>query len=316
MSDGQSAPVFCLMGPTAMGKTEIAIRLAEQFDLDLISVDSALVYRGLDIGTAKPEPEVLQRFPHALVDIVDPSYAYSVAEFVADAQREIDASQARGRTPLLVGGTMLYFKRLFDGLAALPQADPIIRERIDHDAAAVGWPALHRKLAEIDPAAAQRIAPADAQRIQRALEVYEITGEPITRLQQRAAADASPRTWASFALLTDDRATLHTRISERFDAMMRVGFVDEVDALLARDDVHADLPSMRAVGYRQIAAWRSGMCTREAAIADAKTATRRLAKRQHTWLRSMSEVRCFDPLERDPIDHISTLIGSTLHRQS
>ncbi len=286
-------PVVCVLGPTASGKTELALELHARGDVDIISVDSAMVYRGLDIGTAKPEPDVLARHPHALVDIRDPEEIYSVADFVADARRLVDASRAAGRVPLLVGGTMLYFKRLFEGLADLPPADPAIRADIEAAAAASGWPVLHAELARHDPAAASRIAPNDAQRIQRALEVWQLTGRPISTLQTEAGGPEWPT--LKFALVDDDRAALHARIGARFDAMMAAGFVDEVRGLLARPGVHRGLPSLRAVGYRQVAAWLEGECDREQAVADAKTATRRLAKRQYTWLRGMSGIEALAP---------------------
>lgn len=282
-----------------MGKTETAMRLADQLPVDLISVDSALVYRGMDIGTAKPSKELLAAYPHALIDVVDPETVYSVADFVADAEAAIAASHRSGRVPLLVGGTMLYFKRLLEGLAELPEADPVVRRKIDADASELGWPALHARLASVDATAAERIAPNDAQRIQRALEVFELAGEPISSLQRSASADGPPWRVQRIALLTNNRAVLHERIGQRFDAMMALGFEEEVAGLIARPGVHRDLPSMRAVGYRQVAAWLSGECDLAQATRDAKTATRRLAKRQHTWLRGMSDLACFDPLEAD-----------------
>lgn len=282
-----------------MGKTETAMRIADQFPVDLVSVDSALVYRGMDIGTAKPSAELLQAYPHALVDIADPESPYSVADFVHDAREAIARSHARKRIPLLVGGTMLYFKRLLEGLAALPQRDLEVRRRIDQEASESGWPALHARLAEIDAAAAARIAPTDSQRIQRALEVFELTGCTITLLQSRAAQVNEEWRVCRIALLTENRAILHERIGQRFDTMMELGFEREVEQLMSRPGVHRDLPSMRAVGYRQVAAWLDGECERDDAIRDAKTATRRLAKRQHTWLRGMSDLAVFDPLEAD-----------------
>ncbi|MEO0573870.1 MAG: tRNA (adenosine(37)-N6)-dimethylallyltransferase MiaA [Pseudomonadota bacterium] len=303
--------VVCILGPTAMGKTDIAIALHARGGVDIVSVDSAMVYRGLDIGTAKPDPQTLAKCPHALVDICDPSHAYSVAQFIEDAHACIRASLAAGRTPVLVGGTMLYFKRLFDGLAPLPQADSEVRAAIDAEAADVGWPAMHQLLATIDPVAAERIAPNDTQRIQRAIEVHRLTGTPLSQLQ-RDRTQATPWPMLRIALLSNDRARLHERIGQRFDAMMAQGFEEEVAWLLEQPGMHRDLPSLRAVGYRQIAASLGGTLERDQAIADAKTATRRLAKRQHTWLRGMTDLHIFDPLESQVFGPISRLIDRSL----
>lgn len=257
----------------------------------------------------------MQRYPHALVDICEPTHPYSVAEFIADATAAIEASLAVGRVPLLVGGTMLYFKRLLHGLARLPDADREIRTQLDAEAEAQGWPALHKQLAAIDPAAAARITPNDAQRIQRALEVYRLTGQPISALQA-APVEPPPYRFVSLALVTDDRRELHARIGQRFDAMLALGFEDEVRALLALPGMHAALPSMRAVGYRQMAAAIAGNLDRTQAITDAKTATRRLAKRQHTWLRSMTDTTAFDPLEGDVVDPMSRHVARFLQSGS
>ncbi|MEN7342841.1 MAG: tRNA (adenosine(37)-N6)-dimethylallyltransferase MiaA [Pseudomonadota bacterium] len=297
-------PVLCLLGPTASGKTEVAIRLSETFPVDIISVDSAMVYRGLDIGSAKPDAETLRRAPHALVDIMEPENAYSVAQFLEDATHAIKASHAQGRIPLLAGGTMLYFNRLLGGLADLPAADHAVRAGIDAEAASLGWPVLHERLKSLDPDAALRIAPNDAQRIQRALEVHALTGQTITALQRqnvtRPAFD-----FHCLALINDDRARLHQAINGRLDRMIAEGLIAEVEGLLARPRINRDLPSMRAVGYRQIAAYLAGDLTRDQAIADAKTATRRLAKRQFTWLRAMDALHRVDPLETGFFDRIS-----------
>lgn len=283
---------ICIAGPTASGKTAAALAVAQRWPVEIISVDSALVYRGMDIGTAKPSPSELAAVPHHLIDIRDPLHAYSAAMFVADATRLIGEIQARGRRPLLVGGTMLYFKALFDGLDAMPAADPAIRAQIAADAQARGWPALHEALAAVDPVTAARLAPNDSQRIQRALEVWHTTGQPLSAFHLRDKSDpgtgpVSPQ--ALISLEPQDRAWLHARIAQRFDAMLAAGFVDEVQRLRARGDLSADLPSMRCVGYRQ--AWESLDGTypmaalRERGIA----ATRQLAKRQITWLRSMPQ---------------------------
>jgi tRNA dimethylallyltransferase len=279
---------LCLAGPTASGKTAIALALAEQLPLEVVSVDSALVYRGLDIGTAKPGAAELAAAPHHLIDILDPTEAYSAARFVADARRLVAEIAGRGRLPLLVGGTMMYFKALREGLAALPAADAGVRAEIEQRAAARGWPALHAELARVDPATAARLAPADAQRIQRALEVWQLTGQPLSawhRAGPRSAPDEGG--WPLVALEPASRAWLHERIAARFDAMLAAGFVDEVRALRARPDLHPELPALRCVGYRQAwAALDGGTLAglREAGIA----ATRQLAKRQLTWLRKMT----------------------------
>lgn len=305
-------PVVCVLGPTASGKTALALELHKRGDVDLISVDSAMVYRGMDIGTAKPEPAVLEAHPHALVDIRDPETVYSVADFVADAHRLVRQSREGGRVPVLVGGTMLYFKRLFEGLAELPAADAAVRTAIEQDATRDGWPALHAALERVDPEAARRIAPHDQQRIQRALEVFRLTGQPITVLQHQAGGPDWPR--IDVALVEADRVDLHVRIGDRFDAMMSAGFEYEVQALLARPGVHRALPSLRAVGYRQVAAWLEGECSREQAIADAKTATRRLAKRQYTWLRSMSGLTLMSPHDPNLARHVSAQIDNFLSK--
>ncbi|MEM9171538.1 MAG: tRNA (adenosine(37)-N6)-dimethylallyltransferase MiaA [Pseudomonadota bacterium] len=307
--------VLCLMGPTAMGKTETAMRLADRFELDLISVDSAMVYRGMDIGTAKPDDRTLARYPHALIDICEPWEGYSVAQFIDDVRREIESSQTRGRVPLLVGGTMLYFRRLFDGLARLPTANATVRARLDAQAAQIGWPAMHTRLQGIDPEAADRIGPNDMQRIQRALEVHELSGRTLTdwlREAREQHGDQAALRFLRIALLSEDRKQLHARINARFDAMMSAGFEAEVERIANLPGVHAALPSMRAVGYRQIGAWLQGRLSRAKAVADAKTATRRLAKRQHTWLRQTADLHCFDPLEADVEGPISELVDGTL----
>jgi len=285
---------IAIAGPTASGKSALALAAAQRWPVEIISVDSALVYRGMDIGTAKPSAAELAAVPHHMIDCVDPAQAYSAAQFVADATRLVADIQARGRTALLVGGTMLYFKALADGLDAMPPADATVRAALDARAAAEGWPALHADLAQVDPATAARLPPGDAQRIQRALEVWQLTGRPISAFHGsgRSAGLAVPL----LALEPADRAWLHARIAERFDAMLAAGFVDEVRALRARGDLHPDLPAMRCVGYRQ--AWAAldaegdaltpgspaWVALREQGIA----ATRQLAKRQLTWLRSMA----------------------------
>ncbi|HJV69598.1 tRNA (adenosine(37)-N6)-dimethylallyltransferase MiaA [Ideonella sp.] len=279
-----------LAGPTASGKTGLALRLAQTVPLEIVSVDSALVYRGMDIGTAKPSTAERAAVPHHLIDILDPSEAYSAAQFVADATRLIGEIRRRGRLPLLVGGTMLYFKALIEGIDALPPADAAVRAALDAEAARAGWPALHARLAAVDPAAAARLAPNDAQRIQRALEVFELTGRPLSAFHTRGAAVPAPR-HLLLSLEPTERAWLHARIAERFDQMLAEGFIAEVQRLRARGDLHTGLPSMRCVGYRQ--AWEAldaGLAG-EALRADVRergiAATRQLAKRQLTWLRGM-----------------------------
>jgi tRNA dimethylallyltransferase len=272
--------------------------LAGRFGVGLISVDSALVYRGMDIGAAKPEAAMLAKYPHRLIDVRDPKDTYSAAEFRADALREMSAISAAGKVPLLVGGTGLYFRSLQYGLSALPEADAELRERLSGEAHSLGWPALHARLAALDPAAARRIRPADAQRIQRALEVIALTGKPLSQVQGGGRERFAYRV-LKLALMPRDRAALHARIAERLDAMFAQGFLDEVRALRARGDLHADLASMRAVGYRQV--WRHldgeydfAEC-RERAI----HATRQLAKRQITWFRSERDALTVDPFEPD-----------------
>ena len=288
-------PVVCLAGPTAAGKTAATLAIARHLEgrmpVEVVSVDSALVYRGMDIGTAKPGAVEQAAVPHHLIDIRDPLQAYSAAEFVADAERLIGEIHARGALPLLAGGTMLYFKALFDGLDDLPQADAALRATLDAEGAAHGWPAMHAALAAIDPTTAARLAPADSQRIQRALEVYRLTGRPLSAFHgaTKSIAGGRPRTPATalISLEPTDRAWLHARIAERFDTMLADGLVDEVKTLRARGDLSPNLASMRCVGYRQVWEMLDGTTPaaelRERGIA----ATRQLAKRQITWLRSM-----------------------------
>ncbi len=307
-----SQTVVCLMGPTASGKTEIAVELAERFPLDLISVDSALVYRGMDIGTAKPDADTLKRVPHRLINIRDPEESYSAGEFVRDARREIEASFGRGRVPLLVGGTMMYFRALTEGIAELPEADAEIRAAIDAEALAGGWPAMHAQLAEVDAAAAARIKPNDSQRIQRALEVYRISGRPLSEWQAEAGGEVDDNRYLKIALLIQSRSLLHERIARRLEQMMDQGFVEEVRALMARPGLTAGHPSMRAVGYRQIWAYLEGKDSLEDARKKAQAATRQLAKRQMTWLRSEQQVTTVDPLETGALDAISAIVRDGL----
>ena len=275
---------MCLMGPTATGKTELALALAGRLPVTLISVDSAMVYRHLDIGSGKPPPAVLAQHPHRLVDIRDPWEQYSAGDFAPDALREIRTARAAGRIPLLVGGTFLYFRSLVQGLSALPPADAAVRALLDRRAATEGWPALHAELGRIDPVAAARIGVTDRQRIQRALEVSLLTGQPISSLQGRGVGAPGCR-FLRIGLLPGDRALLRDRIRQRLGRMLEQGFVAEVERLLAMPAMDLQRPALRAVGYRQFGRYVTGACTRAQAEADALTATRQLARRQLTWLR-------------------------------
>jgi tRNA dimethylallyltransferase len=295
MSADRRPLAIALMGPTASGKTALACELSERFPLELVSVDSALVYRGMDIGTAKPDAATLARYPHALVDIRDPAQPYSAADFRADALPLMRQISSRGRVPLLVGGTGLYFRALQQGLSDLPEADPATRARLAALAAQIGWPAMHARLAVLDPVAAARIDRNDVQRLQRALEVIELTGQPLSALQRGGSGAPFPWRVLKLALLPADRGVLHERIAQRIDAMLAAGFLDEVRQLRARGDLHPELPAIRAVGYRQ--AWEH--LDGHASLAEFRDraifATRQLAKRQITWLRSDYGARLFDP---------------------
>lgn len=295
------------MGPTASGKTDVAISLCKRFPLDIISVDSALVYRGMDIGTAKPDAATLRRTPHSLIDIRDPEETYSAGDFVRDARAEMDTVFSLKRVPLLVGGTMMYFRALTEGIAELPAADAEIRAALDAEALKLGWPALHARLRDVDPDAARRIEPQDRQRIQRALEVYLASGKCLTRWQQEAAGSSVRDTrFVKIALQPATRKLLHERIEQRLNSMLNNGFIEEVKKLHEREGLTAGHPSMRSVGYRQFWQYLDRECTLEEARARALAATRQLAKRQITWLRSEKGLQSFDPLEADTIDAIST----------
>ena len=289
-----------LMGPTGAGKSELALDLARRFPFEIVSVDSAQVYRGMDIGTAKPDLETRARIPHHLIDIRDPETSYSAGEFVRDASAVMREIWGRGRQPLLVGGTMLYFHALLGGIAELPEADPHVRADIEARAAAGGWAALHEELKRVDPAAAARIHVNDPQRIQRALEVYQVTGEPITRLQQSAAPAFAEIEVLEFAISPEERAVLHARIAMRFEAMWAAGFLDEVRGLRQRSTLSAEHPSMRAVGYRQLWKFLSGHSGLEDSKKQALAATRQLAKRQLTWLRRRERATWVDSAQTDP----------------
>lgn len=292
-SNNISPTVLCLMGPTASGKTRLAIELVQQLPCDIISVDSAMVYRGMDIGTAKPTPAELAIAPHRLIDIVDPAYPYSAGQFCVNATAAIEDSLKQQRIPLLVGGTMLYFRSLQQGLSPLPSADNAVRQQLTAQAEQIGWEGLHQRLAQIDPAAAARIQPQDAQRIQRALEIYQLTGMSPTAFYQQAQAQKPAYRFINVGLMIEDREYLHQQIALRFINMLEQGFIDEVANLKARGDLNADLPSMRSVGYRQVWDYLAGQCNKDEMQEQAITATRQLAKRQLTWLRSWPEIQYF-----------------------
>lgn len=287
------------MGPTGSGKTDLAIRLTEKLPLEIISVDSALVYRGMDIGTAKPDKGILARTPHHLIDIRDPAASYSVGEFTGDALCAMEEIWSRGRQPLLVGGTMMYFHALTSGIASLPESDPEVRAEIDASAAALGWAAVHQALAQVDPQAAARIHVNDPQRIQRALEVHRITGDTITNLQQARVSVITDVNVIEFALAPLERSELHTKIELRFKRMLDAGFVEEVRDLYGRGDLSPEHSSMRAVGYRQIWRYLAGLSGLDEATEEAIAATRQLAKRQLTWLRRRTAARWLDCMRPD-----------------
>ncbi len=307
-------PVICVMGATATGKTDIAIDLRSRFPVDIISVDSALVYRGMDIGTAKPAPEVLAEHPHQLVDILDPEQSYSAGEFVADARRLIDASHAAGRIPLLAGGTMMYFRALTSGIADLPVADPAIRARIDAEADEEGWPSLHARLAEVDPASASRINENDSQRIQRALEVHEQSGVPLSEWQSRDTENPAGEglRFIKLGLVIEPRQLLHQRIAQRLNVMINSGLEEEVKTLMTRPMLTREHSSMRSVGYRQFWEYLEGLTDVETASDKALFATRQLAKRQITWMRSETSMQSFDALDSGTFDAISTHIAAEM----
>ena len=313
-------PAIFLMGPTAAGKTDLALELARALPCELISVDSALVYRGMDIGTAKPDKAVLAEFPHRLIDIRDPAESYSAAEFRADALAAMAEISARGRIPLLVGGTMLYYKALLEGLADMPSADPQVRAELEARGLAEGWQALHRELAAVDPESAARIHPNDPQRLTRALEVYRVSGLSMSTHRRRQVAqrldwDGSggryfPYTVAQLAIAPAQRQVLHERIAQRFQAMLEQGFVEEVEHLRQRSDLHAGLPSIRAVGYRQVWDFLEGRLSEAQMRERGIIATRQLAKRQFTWLRSWADLHWLDSLDRDNLPRALKYLAS------
>lgn len=288
----QQLPVIFLMGPTASGKTDLAISLLDHMPIELVNVDSAQIYRQMDIGTAKPDAETLRKAPHRLLSFCDPAETYSAADFAIDAKKEIADIHNTGRIPLLVGGSMLYFKVLLEGLSDLPAADKAIRQSIQEQADKEGWASLHQQLQLVDPKTAARLHPNHSQRIQRALEVYQITGTPLSELQSQSGGGIQELyDVRQYALTMQDRALLHQRIEMRFMAMMDAGFADEVEALYRRGDLHADMPSIRAAGYRQLWDYFEGRCGLDEAVEKAIIATRQLAKRQQTWLRNWPNSR-------------------------
>ena len=315
MNEKNKPMAVAIMGPTASGKTAAALRIAQTRPVEIISVDSALVYREMDIGTAKPTPDELAAVPHHLIDILDPLEAYSVAQFRDDTIRLVGEITARGKLPLLVGGTMMYFKGLVDGLDDLPTADAGVRAALDAEAARIGWPGMHEKLRAVDPVTAARLAPNDAQRINRALEIFELSGQPMSALLAKRAKPELPFELVSFGLETDDRAVLHGRIALRFDQMLGDrddgGLVAEVARLRARGDLSPALPSIRCVGYRQAWDYLDGNISRAELRELGIIATRQLAKRQITWLRAMPDRVVIDCLGPDPagamLDHLATL---------
>ncbi|WP_210713017.1 tRNA (adenosine(37)-N6)-dimethylallyltransferase MiaA [Pseudomonas sp. MWU349] len=316
----QLPPAIFLMGPTAAGKTDLAIELTKVLPCELISVDSALVYRGMDIGTAKPSRELLAQFPHRLIDILDPAESYSAADFRTDALAAMADITARGKIPLLVGGTMLYYKALLEGLADMPAADPQVRAELEDEAARLGWQALHDQLAAVDPESAARIHPNDPQRLSRALEVYRVSGLTMTALRQRQLAQSTeagasgriqlPYTVANLAIAPASRQVLHQRIAQRFTQMLEQGFIDEVVALRSRSDLHAGLPSIRAVGYRQVWDHLDGKLTSAEMQERGIIATRQLAKRQFTWLRSWADLQWLDSLDCDNLPRALKYLGT------
>lgn len=303
------ADVIFLMGPTASGKTALALELAQHIDCEIISVDSALIYKDMDIGTAKPTPAELAQVPHHLIDIIDPAASYSVANFRKDADQLISEIIARGRTPVLAGGTMMYYNALIKGLSALPAANPCVRADLEEQAELLGWTALHDKLTLVDPVSAARIHPNDPQRLLRALEVYEITGRSMTDLQAENSGPI-PYSVAQFAIAPNDRAVLHQRIAQRFHQMLDQGFLAEAELLYQRGDLHLDMPSMRCVGYRQAWLYLSGEYTYEEMVERGIIATRQLAKRQLTWLRGWSDVTWLETFAINNVTKVLQITGN------
>lgn len=297
-------PLVCLIGPTASGKTQLALQLVQQFPFEIISVDSAMVYRGMDIGTAKPTAEMLCIAPHRLINIRDPAEAYSAAQFRRDALREVTDILANGKTPLLVGGTMLYFHTLQHGLAEMPAANQALREELAADGEAHGWPVLHERLRNVDPHAADRIHPHDSQRIQRALEVYELTGKNLTAWQQKQSTGLENYKIYNVAIVPSDRTLLHERIVQRFFTMLATGLIDEVKSLFARSDLTLQTPAIRSVGYRQVWEYLQGKYSWDEMREKGIIATRQLAKRQFTWLRHWPTIIRFDSEAKNLFDQV------------
>lgn len=308
MSQHTDLPVIFLMGPTASGKTDLAVELVERISAEIISVDSALIYRGMDIGTAKPEPELLARAPHRLVDIIEPDQTYSAADFRQDALAAIEEIHKKGKIPLLVGGTMMYFKALLEGISPLPEADQAVREQLENEAREKGWQALHDELKRVDPVAAERIHPNDPQRINRALEVYRITGISMTELTKRKG-ETLPYKVHQFAIAPSDRKVLHQRIEQRFKIMVEQGFVDEVRKLYERGDLHLNMPSMRCVGYRQVWEFLDGEHDFEEMVYRGIVATRQLAKRQMTWLNGWENVTWLETGSQDNLQLVMSSLS-------
>ncbi len=302
-------PVVFLMGPTASGKTALAMQLYDELPCEIVSVDSAMIYKGMDIGTAKPDAETLRQYPHRLIDLCDPSEAYSAAEFRRDALNEISEIRNSGKIPLLTGGTMMYFNALKNGLAQLPEADPEVRQRLLDEANAMGWPYMHAKLAKVDPESAQRLNPNDSQRLQRALEVYEVSGRTMTDLWAEQEQQKPEFPIISMAVMPNDRAELHKRIEQRFDIMLEQGFVDEVRSLWDRGDLNLQMPSVRCVGYRQVWEYFSDTWDYETMRFKGIVATRQLAKRQVTWLRSWEKLAWMDTHDPKLLSNALKLVG-------
>lgn len=302
----------CVIGPTASGKTELAMRLCDRFAADIISVDSAMVYRGMDIGSAKPSLDEQKKYPHRLIDIRDPAQAYSAGDFCSDALREIEDILAHDRMPLLVGGTMLYFHKLLHGMAELPKANISLREKLSQQAEEIGWAGMHERLAKIDPVSAAKIKATDPQRIQRALEVYEITGKPISFFhEQLHETDLSHYRVVQIGLLPEDRQWLHDRIEKRFEAMLEAGFLEEAKQFYHDPKITHDLPAMRLVGYRQALDYFSGKIDFDTMKANTIAATRQLAKRQMTWMRSWEGLQVFDPRDAQLLNKVLRVIDDT-----
>ncbi|WP_033365338.1 tRNA (adenosine(37)-N6)-dimethylallyltransferase MiaA [Bordetella sp. FB-8] len=315
MSDPSCAlPVICLAGPTAAGKSAACLALAQRWPLEIINVDSATIYRGMDVGTAKPNAQERALVPQHLLDIRDPAESYSAAQFREDALRLIEEIRARARVPLLAGGTMLYYKVLRDGLDDLPQADPALRAELEAHAGEQGWPALHAQLAQRDPATAARLSPNDSQRIQRALEICILSGKPMSELLSGIGRNEDAGRYITVSLEPADRLALHARIAQRFDAMLAAGFLDEVRALRARGDLHPGLPSIRCVGYRQLWTHLDGETTLDQAREQGIAATRQLAKRQITWLRAQPDRMHIDCMAGDAVDQVVDTVAELLRR--